>query len=75
MKITVMSTRHGFEMRANNSPDTFALGILDDMPIAMEVARRVNNYDALVVALRAVLRNPSISGVIAADVLTATQEG
>jgi hypothetical protein len=75
MKITVRSTTHSFEMRANNSPDAFAIGIHDELPTAMEVARRVNNYDTLVEALRAVLRNQSIAGVIAADALTAAREG
>lgn len=75
MKITVLVSQHGFELRANNCPDAFAIGIQDDMPIAMEVARRVNNYDTLVEALRSIMRNPIRAGVIAARALTEAQEG
>lgn len=75
MKIEVIPNDCGFEMRAYGSTEPFALGINMDLPVAKEVQRRVNNYGALVAALRAVMRNPTIAGVIAADTLTATQEG
>ena len=75
MKIDITTSRYTFELLEQGNPEFFAKGIIEDLSFATEVQRRVNNYDTLVEALRAVLRNPTIAGVIAADALTATQEG
>jgi hypothetical protein len=77
MKIEVYSDMKfsKFELRNRGGRQVIATGLGVDMPLAMELQRRVNNYDELVNALRDIMSTPSRAAVIAAQALYAAKEG